>query len=382
MGNEGFTQKDWSRRCFLQTMGAGLPTLRLMFEGTGAAAGQTTGSGPKFDQAKFTPVDLSRHFNSSPSGFGPREQARGLSGDSAKDGLLHTPAGAQSFRGIPFLLGPEGVENKCWIVLSSRASSSATPDIEIPLGQRANFVCLTAFCDWDKNETPPPGEDVAEQVGQRLAEVALVYEDGNERVFPLRRRFEVGAPSIPWGHLCYAAEPHTRHAPRKLTDPLPTGFEWGRQQMADFDNNYPDGPDGRPLAIVWVTALANPIPEKPLQALRFRATSEDPLIVCALTLFRGHENPLRYERLSVYRITLPEAAAEETERWKVSVDLGIAARTYPLADFEPDAWLTAPGAGLGERCKPVHAGRYLLAEVTASPRCHAHPDRRQDGTGV
>ena len=358
---------DLSRRTFLQTVGAGVPTLSLVVKDARAAAVVPQESSAKGAAEKFTPIDLSRFFNCSPADFGPREQARRLSGESARDGLIRTPGGNQVFRGIPFVLGLEGAAKKCWVALSTRSSSWATPNVEIPLAQRASFLCLAAFCDWDKNETPPPGEDVVEQVGQRLADAVFVYEDGTEKGLPLRRRFEVSAPSIIWGHLCFAAETHTRPAPRKLTDPLRNGLQWGYLQYADFDNNYPVGPDGRPLTRVWVAALENPAPEKALKTLRLRSSSEDPLLVCGLTLFQGRENPLRYERLSLYRITLPEAAAEEAERWKVEVALGIVARVYALADFNPDTWLKAPDAGLGERATPPAGGRYLYAEITASP---------------
>jgi hypothetical protein len=363
MHNEDSSQKDWSRRNFLQTVGAGVPTLKLMLEGANGGAGQGPGPSPKFDAEKFTPIELGRYFNASPADFGPREPAKGLGGEAAKDGLLRTPAGEQNFRGIPFLLGPEGVEKKRWIALSARASAWTTHSLEIPLLQRAGFLCLTAFCDWDKNETPPPGEDVAEQIGQRLAEAVLVYEDGGEKALPIRRRFEVNSPTYSWGHLSYASLPHLQDAPRKLTDPLRDGMDWGNLQTVVWDNSYTEGP----LGTFWVCALANPQPERTLKALRLRAAADDPLFVCGLTLFHGRENPLRLESLCLYRLTLPEAAAEEEGRWKVDVDLGVVARTYALSDFEPEPWLRAPGAGLGERAKPLRGGRFLYAEVTASP---------------
>jgi hypothetical protein len=40
-----------------------------------------------------------------------------------------------------------------------------------------------------------------------------------------------------------------------------------------------------------------------------QAVSEDPVVLCGLTLFHGSGNPLRYERLTLYRITLPEPVA-------------------------------------------------------------------------
>jgi len=114
--------------------------------------------------------------------------------------LIRTPSGNQNFRGIPFELGPEGVNKKSWIALSSKRSSWATAQAEIPIGRTAAFFCLAQFCNWDENEMPAAGQDVMEKAGQHLADAAIVFEDGTRHVQPLRRRFEVGSLSYPWGH--------------------------------------------------------------------------------------------------------------------------------------------------------------------------------------
>jgi hypothetical protein len=315
---------------------------------------------------KFTPIDLRPYFNTSSVDFGPREKAKGLTGESANDGLIRMPGNNQTFRGIPFRLGPEGIHHKSWLVLSASPRSKATPYVEIPLGHRANFICLAAFCDWDENETPPPRDNVIERVGQRLADAVLLYEDGGEEIVPIRRRFEVNSPSIFWGHLCFAALPHRLDYARRIIDPLTNGRGWGPLQTNVQEAAYEFGPDGKWTTNLWVCALANPAPERHIKAFRLRATGEDPVVVCGITLYQGHQNPLRHDRLNVYRLTLPEAADEE-RRWKVQVDLGIVARTYSLSDFEPEAWLSARDAGLGERAKPNNRRRYLYVEVAASP---------------
>jgi len=354
---------DYSRRNFLQTVGAGVPTLKLILDGTQAGGGSGGASVAGMGARKFVPIDLTPHFNASSRDFGVRAQARELGGDSARDGLLRTPAGEQNFRGIPFQLGPEGLEQKRWLALSTRASSWTTGGLAIPLEQRASFLCFATFCDWDENETPPPGKYVAEKVGQPLADVILVYEDGSEKAAPIRRRFEVNSPSISWGHLSYTSLPHRQDAPRKLTDALRDGIDWGELQTVVVDGSYSGGPEG----MLWVCTIENPARDRALKSLRLKARAEDPLLVCGLTLFNGRENPLRFERLSLYRLTLPEPAAEEKDRWKLEIDLGIIARTYAPKEFDADAWLGAPSAGLGERARPVRGGRYLYAEITASP---------------
>src|SRR4029077_16913993 len=117
------------------------------------------------DLKKFRPIDLAPYFTASASDFGAREQAKELGGVSAKDGLIRTPTGKQTFRGIPFLLGAEGIMKRSWVVLSKRNSTWTKQSIEISIEQKAGFLCLAGFCDWDENENPARNQDVIEKVG-------------------------------------------------------------------------------------------------------------------------------------------------------------------------------------------------------------------------
>ena len=371
MAKSDKSKTNRSRRVFLQAVGASVPTLSLVVK-EGAARGASSGLPHSSVSSKFTPVDLTRFFQCSPKAFGPRERVKddGLwrnGGDSVRDGLTRMPTGRQSLRGLPFWLGPEGIERKSWLLISTRKSTSAASTQMIPIGKKATFVCLAAFCDWDQNEAPPdqsvaPPPDVVEKVGQHLARMILVYEDGSEQPLSLRRRFEVNPPAMTGGHLAFAALPHRKHVPRRLTDSLQNASGWGPLQPTVSESPYSGGPSGT----LWISALANPHPERAIKSIRFEAQGEDPLVVCGLTLFRGRENPLRHERLTLYRVTLPEATANDQDRWKLDVDLGAIARTYVLGEFSGDNWLTAPGQGLGERAKPMQGARHLYAEVTAS----------------
>lgn len=276
----------------------------------------------------------------------------------SRDGLLHIPRGKQNFRGIPFLLAAEG-EQKCWLILSSRNESWLTETVEIAVNQKASFICLAQFCNWDTNETPTRDRDVHERVGQRLAEFAYVYEDASQEVLPIRRRYEVNAPSVTWGHHSFVSLAQSVDVARKLNEPLGDAQQWGGLQKGVQDNSY------KP-PLVWISALPNPHPEAIIKTLRFRATSEDTLVVCAVTLFHGKANPLRYEPVSTYQVSLPEPAGDEPSRWKVDIDLGVIARTWAPSRFDPKTWLAAPGVGLGGRAEKAPDSRYLYVELTAS----------------
>jgi len=354
---------EFSRRQFLLTAGGVAPTISLVSrEGMGKT--QTAQGNDSEDVAeKYTPVDLRDYFNASSRQFGPRVRARELKEKSERDGLIRVLGGKRRLRGIPFWLGPEDVDEKAWVALSARAHPWAAKRVQIPLQQTAHYICLASFCDWDENETPPPGKDVFEKVGQALGSVILIYQDGSRRTLPIRRRYETSSVTEPWGHLCYAALKPEKHRPTNLSDPLRRGTDWG-----DLQYGVTGGTAGGPgLGAVWVSAIRNPDPDRSIQTVQLEALADDPWIVCGLTLFHRPEYPLRFERLSLYRLTLPEPEAGDLNRWQLDLDLGVIARTFALPDFQPEAWLSSASAGLGERARPLDRAASLYVELTASP---------------
>lgn len=315
----------------------------------GAPALQWVGTVPGGEselQKAFHPLDLSAYFNASPADFGPRESLR----SDSKDGLFRRPAGRQSLRGVPFLLGPSGVSEKSSVLLGRK--NPATAEVDIPVNRKATHLCVAHFCDWDEMEQRAESIHDYEKVGQLLAEAVLKYNDG-EHVLPIRRRFEVNSPTFQWGHWSFVALTHTQPVPIRITEGV--GNMWGLTQTAIRD---PAGP------FLWITALENPQPDRVIESVRFRAMSDDLLAMCGLTLYEGSENPLRYGRLNVYRITFPETTTPDA--WKVSVDLGVVARTYILDEFDPATWMQAVDLGLGTR-RQSRSSKTLYAEVSTNP---------------
>jgi hypothetical protein len=349
-------QNGMTKRSFMQAIGAAVPSLRLLL--TEPSPASTPGES---SSSKFTPADCTPFFTAS------RSDLERL----IKHFARHTDlTGGKCFRGIPFLLGPRSPDKKSYVVLSRRRDAASTDRFEIPASGKAGFVCLAGFCNRDENEVPRPGMDAAEKVGQQLAELVMVYEDSPEFRYPIRRRFEVSAASVPWGHLCFAAVPCRRDIPTKLSDPLDDARGWGDLQIGVRDSNYSG-------EIVWLSAIANPSPDRALKLLRFESSAEDPLAICGVTLFHGRENPLRYDRLSLYRIILPEPAEEK--RWDVGIDLGVVARKYQLPKFDADRWLSSVAAGFGESPELDTGAGYLYVEASASPEATLTLRDRQTG---
>lgn len=330
------------RRSFLQSAGAAAPTLQLV----AAEADE-----------RFTPIRLETLYNASARDFGPRPAARGLNPPEVDDSLIHTLGGERRLRGLPFQLGPADVSRKSWAVLSTRVLPWTAPAVEIPIGRTARFLCLASFCDWEAAEFDPADIDAIESVGGLLAEAVLIYEDGASRSFPVRRRFEVGPPAGSWGRECFNAVQSNTWQGVRLDAPLKRGTDWGHLQQAAL-------PDQPSRTVLWLWALENPSPDSAVKALRLESRSEDYLAVCGLTLYHGRENPLRYERRRLYRITLPSTAAAGPNRWKVETDLGVVCRTFTGSQFDPGQWLGAT-AGVGEPRRPPDP-LHLYAEVTCS----------------
>jgi len=198
-------RKNTTRRDFLQAVSTG-PSLALL---AGGASQMQAASADK-----FTPVELSSHFNVS------LPTLVDVFGASSGESLAGIPTGSQKFRGIPFLLGPGG-GTKSWLLLREHIA-------EVPLARhKAGYVCLAQFCDRFEADFVKKDEEDLDPLGARLADAVLVYTDGSEEVSPIRRRFEVSSPSISWGQLCFAALPHRPDLPSKLNDPLTQGTDWG-----------------------------------------------------------------------------------------------------------------------------------------------------------
>jgi hypothetical protein len=123
MASDRATERGFTRRGFLQTVGIGAPSVALVLEGAPARATAP----PPGDTGKSTPIDLGRFFNCSSRDFGAREEARQAGGESAKDGFVRAPSGRQSLRGLPFDLGPGALDARQWVRLSTRKGPATTP---------------------------------------------------------------------------------------------------------------------------------------------------------------------------------------------------------------------------------------------------------------
>src|SRR5262245_45918954 len=99
-----------TKRALFRAIATAIPTLEVMGQ-TGVTAREQQ---PQAD-GKFTSLDLSRLFNASRQDFQPRDAMRRPPARQFWERTLGVPAGSQTLRGIPFLLGPSGFQEKAWM---------------------------------------------------------------------------------------------------------------------------------------------------------------------------------------------------------------------------------------------------------------------------
>ncbi len=290
---------------------------------------------------RFRTINLTRYFNA-PARFGTRGRGA-VWHRSLADVNERLPRGRQEYWGIPFALGPKDLDKRGVIVLAPGKGP-----VTVPLSGTATYVCVAHFCN-----LPDPGADAAG--GERLAEYVLEYDDGSERVVPIRRRFEVNPFSVAWGHQAFAAAPSTMPtvAPQDLNV-----MGWGQTQTGV---RFPGTGVG-----FWVYAIENPKADKPLHALTLRPVGNLPIAVLGLTLYSGPGHPLRHVPRRVYKLVLPASEKAPVSEVSAELDLGVVTRLYAVPGQVDEAWLKSVDRGLGSTRAAEKPRREFLVEATGA----------------
>jgi len=293
---------------------------------------------------KFTPVDLDGLFNLTPETMSPPWETK------LPPEVARLPAERQTFWGIPFALGM--AEGPRWIGLRGEEQ------VTVPVAGFASYLVLAHFCNASQpiRGWPDALPGMIVRPGEHLADYVLVYRDGTEAGQAIRRRFEINEAFMGGfgvADLAFAAQPNTMHRPLDWRGPCPRNT-WGAWQQAIGG--------GRVDVVYWLYALPNPHPEKELASLVLKPTGADCLAVGGLTLYHGDSHPLRRQRLTSFRLTLPEGEDARRDEAVAEVDLGTITRRYAVPAFDPESWLSAECKGWGERS--TGPGIDLLRDLT------------------
>ncbi|HTC85568.1 MAG TPA: CehA/McbA family metallohydrolase [Candidatus Acidoferrum sp.] len=319
------------------------------------------------------PIDLDRARNATDEQVARRFHA--LYGPA----LPRTRAGRQVIHGLPFHLGP-GPGAPRWVLLDAPTTIDldrrAAGGMADGLAERrtASHLVIAHLCDTWRDDAGhrPDGLAVGHvvPVGEPLARYTVVDRSGRRTSRVIRRRFEINDGILGWGSTAFAATadrtnevmdwrgPHERQVPGRYASAghsgsltiMPGTYGANQTGMTDF---VPSATDD---VLLWLHTIelgsgAEPV-ELHLEPLSGGRPGSD-VIVAAVTLFRGTDDPLVREPRFTIRV---DGVARPPE-----VDLGTVIRSRPVPSVgaapgdqgrvagwgTPRVDATAPDAGPG-----------------------------------
>ncbi len=251
-------------------------------------------------------------------------------------------AGAQSMRGLPFLVGSD--PNRCLLAFGNGVRNEA---MTVPVEQTACTVVVAhALLESAIAQGGPVGETVADYVF-RLA-------DGSEHTVAIRERFQIAVVPTAWGQLAFDAVPD-RYDSRPARYVGPWGDAGERQTEAEqaWPQHY------------YLWAWQNPRPGLALTSLTIRPRGPR-FVIGGITLSQLAESPFARQGGRTVKISLAEPAlAQRAFDLAVEVDRGVATFPYPLPPDQPDQFLADPLAGFGEPLNRTSSPAYV--EIAAIP---------------
>lgn len=302
---------------------------------------------PPFASPYFTPIDISACFNADRvrlgGGLGP--------GDYKEPDWTFSTFGPQVFQGISFDLGAPGKDN----LIHLGAGQHAGGPVRISMGG-AQFT-YAVFLHAAENLTPESrsgftredlSSDILENAGNSLGSTVstyrILYDDGSFADTAIVRRFATQQRHIAWGASPFAAVPafgprvHAIVGEEAELGHRP-GRKWGSAETRHFSGRRNSREN------LWLYALGNPEPSKPVSAIELIGGMEDALIY-GLCVTNVTEHPLRLRPRRKLLLNLPPAVepnaigelSVDQDNPEITIDVGTvisarAALDYPTADW-------------------------------------------------
>jgi hypothetical protein len=301
----------------------------------------------------FKPLSLTDVFN---------VDSRTLSGSlqaPANAALVH---GKQSYHGIPFALGAANESNAILL-------DKGPVTIDVDNLQATYVLFLHVVEDRITNYLDDFADDAMDgnELGQLVADYTLEYADGSVATTPILRRFAIQQSHIRWGASPFAAVPilkprafgtATEDAvrgdhPAKVYGRGETRHDSGRGQMPDE---------------LWLYALPNPYPERPIRRIVLTPQGERALVY-AITTTRVESHPLRPGVRQKLRLALPEGAKLNAlgELEAIDIDMGVVISARAALDYDEARWM-----GAEPNVQPERSTQALIVEYSAHPQARLY----------
>ena len=258
----------------------------------------------------FTPLSLAIVFNADRASVDGGLQPRT---GNAPDWSLSQAFGEQTFRGIPFTLGEPDRPN---VILLSGGGTTGDVRIDVDPFHATYLIFLHAVEDRPVPEpadfapmgpAPLAGRNDGNELGRRVSDYILDYGDGEQAETPILRRFAIQQRHITWGPSPFAAIPalgpavFTSGTEDYLLERV-AAEPWGRGETRHDSRRAVD------VENLWLYALPNPKPEKPIHAVILRG-GEERSIIYGISTTTLADHPLRPGVRRKLRLTLPAGAA-------------------------------------------------------------------------
>jgi hypothetical protein len=306
---------------------------------------------------------------------------------------LRTPAlfaecyGTQTIRGIPFAFG--GASGANVVLLDGE-----TVSIDIG-GARATYVVFVhAVEDVATNylDGLAEGEVNGYELGGRVSDYELRYEDGSMTRVPILRRFAIQQARYGWGSAPFSCVPAAEdevfpsgEEAQLLGRPILELDELAAERESGLEpHEYAAFPYGmreatrtksalvrglsRDGGLLWVYALPNPEPDTPLQCITC-LPGEERSAIYAVTLTNIVEHPLRPGVRRKMRLRLPQSvqlnAAGEVD--DIGIDLGTVISTRAALDYEHNRWASEEPI-----VEPSRSEREVIVEYAAHPQARLY----------
>ena len=306
----------------------------------------------------FTPIPLTSTYN---------HNRKELDPSLTLHNSIDWSYGQQSFGGILFDLGIQDQSN---IILLDEDT------VTIDAGNISATYILFAHAVENKVEDVPPDlSNIADnkssgyelngnQLGHRVSEYQLVYNDGTSETIPILRRFAIQQTRITWGASAFAAIPNSSPTIRALSG---EEFDLGRKPQAPYgrgETRHGSARDSSPHPEhIWLYALPNPHPDKIISQI-ICTPKEERSLIYGITTTQVANHPLRPTTRQKLELTLPEGIQFNHigELDNIAIDLGTVISARAKLGYVRAQWFSVE-----TNAQPIRSDNTVIIEYIAHP---------------
>jgi hypothetical protein len=297
----------------------------------------------------FMPLDLTAHYNVDRTALAealrPPSDVLDVHGDT-------------SLLGIPFQFGPASQSN---VILLDQ--TPVTIDTDHLQATYVLFVHAVADRISNYQENLADYAVDGNELGDHVADYVLEYADGEKAEVPILRRFAIQQSRILWGASPFAAMPHLK--PRVF---LNATEETSLQRIptVPYGNSETRTSSGRERSRdkLWVYALPNPNPDKPIMRIVL-SPKDERAVIYAISTTNLQEHPLRPGVRRKLRLTLPQGVQLNgiSELEGLDIDLGTVISARAALNYDVAQWNTTNPVVFPDRATDA-----VIVEYAAHPQ--------------